>query len=202
MDGARRQLQGLRLRDPNLAVRLYLVEGDILSQAGALRQALELYNRVLAEVPGNHDVLYARALVAERLDDLKMAEADLQRIIGEDPKNYHALNALGYTLADRTDRLPEALQYIEKAMALAPNEPAIVDSMGWVQYRLGNLDAAAEHLKHAYALSHGDAEVAAHYGTVLWEQGKRKQARALWEKARRADPDDHALQKTLQKYPP
>lgn len=202
MDGARRQLQDLRLRDPNLAIRLYLVEGDILSQAGELRQALELYNRVLAEAPNNHDVLYARALVAERLDDLKMAEADLQRIIGEDPKNYHALNALGYTLADRTDRLQEALKYIEQAMALAPDEAAIVDSMGWVQYRLGNLDVAAEHLKRAYELSHGDAEVAAHYGTVLWEQGKRKQARALWEKARRADPDDRALQKTLQKYLP
>lgn len=202
LDGARRQLQDLRVRDPSLAVRLYLVEGEILSQAGQLRQALELYNRALAEAPGNHDLLYARALVAERLDDLKMAEADLQRILAEDPKNFHALNALGYTLADRTDRLQEALRYIEKALALAPNEPAIVDSMGWVQYRLGNLDVAAEHFKRAYDLSRGDAEVAAHYGTVLWEQGKRKQARALWEKARKADPDNRALRKTLQKYLP
>lgn len=202
LDGARRQLQALRLRDPKLTVRLYLVEGDILSQAGEPRQALALYNRVLVEAPDNHDVLYARALVAERLDDLKMAEADLRRIIDADPKNYHALNALGYTLADRTDRLQEALKYIEQAMALAPDEPAIVDSLGWVHYRLGNLEVAAEHLKRAYELSRGDAEVAAHYGTVLWEQGKRKQARALWEKARRANPNDHALQKALQKYPP
>jgi tetratricopeptide (TPR) repeat protein len=202
LEAARLQLQALRLNDPSLSVRLYLVEGDILSQAGELRQALELYNRVLAETPGDHDLLYARALVAERLDDLKMAEDDLLRIIKEDPKNYHALNALGYTLADRTDRLQEGLDYIEKALALAPNEPAIVDSLGWAHYRLGNLDTAAEHLERAYELSRGDAEVAAHYGTVLWEQGKRKEARALWEKARRADPDNRPLQKTLQKYLP
>ena len=202
VDGARRQLQALRLRDPGLAVRLYLVEGDILSQAGELREAMELYNRVLTEVPNNHDVLYARALVAERLNDLALAESDLQRIVSEDPKNYHAWNALGYTLADRTDRLQEALKYINNAVALAPDEPAIIDSLGWVYYRLGDLEAAAEHLKRAYDLSHGDAEVAAHYGEVLWEQGKKKQARALWEKARREDPEDRSLQKTLQKYLP
>ncbi len=200
MESARQQLQSLRLRDPSLALRLYLVEGDVLSQAGQTREALALYNRVLAETPDNHDVLYARALVAERLNDLKLAEGDLRRIINEDPKNFHALNALGYTLADRTDRLQEALDLIQKALALAPDEPAIVDSLGWIYYRLGNLDAAAEHLKRAYELSRGDAEVAAHYGAVLWEQGKRKEARALWDKARRADPDNRALLKTMQKY--
>ena len=200
MESARQQLQSLRLRDPNLALRLYLVEGEILSEAGQLREALALYNQVLAETPNNHDVLYARALIAERLNDLKLAEDDLRRIISEDPKNYHALNALGYTLADRTDRLQEALALIEKAVALAPDEPAIVDSLGWVYYRLGNLDAAAEHLKRAYELSRGDAEIAAHYGAVLWEQGKRKEARALWDKARRADPENRALLKTMQKY--
>ncbi len=202
VEAARQQLQSLRLRDPNLALRLYLVEGDILAQAGQLQQALELYNRLLTESPNNHDLLYARALVAERLDNLTQAEADLRLVINEDPKNYHALNALGYTLADRTDRYQEALELIEKAVALAPDEPAIVDSLGWAHYRLGNLELAAEHLKRAYELSHGDAEVAAHYGTVLWEQGKRKEAQALWEKARRSDPENRALQQTLKKYQP
>lgn len=200
LEGARRQLNDLRVRQPALAVRLYLVEGDILSQAGKLREALALYNQVLTEQPNNHDLLYARALVAERLNDLALAEADLRRIVAEDPNNSHAWNALGYTLADRTDRLVEALEYIEKAVALAPDEPAVIDSLGWVYYRLGNLDQAAQHLKRAYELSRGDAEVAAHYGEVLWRQGKRSEARALWEKARRSDPDNLPLQKTLQKF--
>lgn len=202
VDGARRQLQNLRLRDPQLAVRLYLVEGDVLTRVGELRQALELYNTVLAENPGNHDVLYARALLAERLDDLNRVETDLKQIITEDPNNFHAWNALGYTLADRTDRLQEALVYIEKAIELAPNEPAIIDSLGWVHYRLGNLELAAEHLQRAYDLSRGDAEVAAHYGEVLWQMGKRNEARALWEKARRADPDNRPLRETLERFLP
>lgn len=202
LDGARRQLQSLRLREPRLAVRLYLVEGDILMRVGELQQALDLYNTVLVEAPGNHDVLYARALLAERLDDLTQAEADLKLIITEDPDNFHAWNALGYTLADRTDRLQEALVYIEKAIELAPNEPAIVDSLGWAHYRMGNLELAAEHLQRAYDMSNGDAEVAAHYGEVLWQMGKRKEARALWDKARRADPDNRPLQKTLERFLP
>lgn len=202
VDGARRQLQNLRLRDPQLAVRLYLVEGDVLTRVGELQQALELYNTVLAENPGNHDVLYARALLAERLDDLSRVETDLKQIITEDPNNFHAWNALGYTLADRTDRLQEALVYIEKAIELAPNEPAIIDSLGWVHYRLGNLELAAEHLQRAYDLSRGDAEVAAHYGEVLWQMGKRNEARALWEKARRADPDNRPLRETLERFLP
>ena len=200
LEGARRHLNDLRVRQPALAVRLYLVEGDILSQSGKLREAMDLYNVVLAEQPNNHDVLYARALVAERLDDLTLAEADLRRIVSEDPNNFHAWNALGYTLADRTDRLVEALEYIDKAVALAPDEPAVIDSLGWVHYRLGNLEQAAQHLRRAYDLSRGDAEVAAHYGEVLWRQGKRSEARALWEKARRNDPDNLPLQKTLQKF--
>lgn len=202
LEGARRLLTDLRTREPSLAVRLYLVEGDILAQAGKLREALDLYNRVLIEQPNNHDLLYARALVAERLNDLQLAETDLRRIVTEDPNNFHAWNALGYTLADRTDRLQEALEYIEKAQALAPDEAAIIDSLGWVHYRLGNFALAERHLRRAYELSRGDAEVAAHLGEVLWEQGKRKEARALWEKARRSSPDNLPLKKTLEKYLP
>ncbi|MFA7386963.1 MAG: tetratricopeptide repeat protein, partial [Thiohalobacteraceae bacterium] len=126
LEGARRQLEGLRLREPSLAVRLYLVEGEILAQAGELQEAMALYDRVLAESPDNHDVLYARALVAEKLNDLPATESDLRRIIEQDPDNFHAWNALGYTLADRTDRLEEALGYIEKALTLSPEEAAIV----------------------------------------------------------------------------
>ena len=202
LDAARRQLQNLRLRDPRLAVRLYLVEGELLGRAGQLQQAMELYNSVLAEVPNNHDLLYARALLAEKLGDLATTERDLRQVINEDPNNFHALNALGYTLADRTERLQEAVELIQKALELAPDEAAIIDSMGWAQFRLGNLDAAATHLRRAYELSEQDPEVAAHLGEVLWTQGQRDEARALWEKARKAHPDNKPLQNTLQRLLP
>jgi len=200
LNGARRQLQSLRMREPRLAMRLILVEGEILTQAGELQQAMDLYNQILAEQPGNHDVMYARALLAERLGNLELAESDLRAVVAEDPNNFHAWNALGYTLADHADRLPEALAYIQKAIALAPDEPAIVDSLGWVYYRMGNLDEAELQLQRAYELSQGDAEVTAHYGEVLWQQGKQKEARALWEKASKADPKNQVLQKTMQRF--
>ncbi|MFN2309731.1 MAG: tetratricopeptide repeat protein [Gammaproteobacteria bacterium] len=202
LDGARRHVQGLRLREPRAALRLYLVEGDLLMRADELQQALGLYNEALTGMPGNHDLLYARALLAERLDDLTLAETDLRRIVEENPENFHAWNALGYTLADRTDRLQEALTYIEKALALAPNEPAIIDSLGWAHYRLGNLETAAGHLRRAYDLSKGDAEVAAHYGEVLWQMGRHEEARALWEKARREDPENRPLRSVMERLLP
>ncbi len=200
MDGARRQLQSLRMREPRIAVRLILVEGDILTQAGELQQAMDLYNQALVEQPNNHDVMYARALLAERLGNLTLAESDLRAVVAEDPNNFHAWNALGYTLADHGDRLPEALDYIKKAMTLAPDEASIIDSLGWVYYRMGNLDEAAVQLQRAYELSNADPEVTAHYGEVLWQQGKHKEARALWEKASKADPINQILQKTMRRF--
>lgn len=200
LPGARRHLQSLRLQDPRLAVRLYLVEGEILIRAGELAEAMRLYNDVLAEAPDNHEVLYARALLAERLGESALAERDLRRIVEADPDNFHALNALGYTLADRNERLEEALALIEKALTLAPDEAAIVDSMGWVQYRLGRLDAAVEHLQRAYTLSGEDPEVAAHLGEVLWVQGRHAEARRVWDKARREHPDNQPLQRTLERH--
>ncbi len=199
---ARRQLQTIRSRDPRLAVRLYLVEGDILTHAGQQQEAMNLYNMVLTELPGNHDVLYARALLAEKLNDIPLAESDLRRVVEEDPTNFHAINALGYTLADRTDRFEEALVLIQRALELAPDEAAIIDSMGWVLYRLGRLDEAVQQLRRAYELSDEDPEVGAHLGEVLWQQGKRDEARALWQKARKKSPDNAVLLKTLERFKP
>ena len=198
--GARRHLQSLRLQNPRLAVRLYLVEGEILIHAGELAAAMQVYNEVLVDAPDNHEVLYARALLAERLGESALAERDLQRIVTADPGNFHALNALGYTLADRNERLDEALALIQEALLLAPDEAAIIDSMGWVQYRLGRLDAAVEQLQRAYALSDEDPEVAAHLGEVLWAQGRHAEARRVWDKARRAHPDNQPLQRTLERH--
>jgi tetratricopeptide (TPR) repeat protein len=198
--GARSLLARVRARDPRLALRLYLVEGDLLVDAGELEQAMALYNKVIAISPDNKDVLYARALLAEQLDDVAQAERDLLRIIELDPENAHALNALGYTLADRTDRLSEALSYIQKAMELAPDEVAIIDSMGWVQYRLGNSEAALRYLRQAYEISEYDGEIGAHLGEVLWVTGDEDGARKVWEQARQRHPDNTVLQDVMNRF--
>ncbi|HHQ42631.1 MAG TPA: tetratricopeptide repeat protein [Chromatiales bacterium] len=199
VDGARALLKALRLRNPALTVRLFLAEGEILSDVGRHAEALALYTRALERLPDNAELLYARALVAEKLDRLDMVEADLRRILAKDPDNVHALNALGYTLADRTDRYQEALGYIQRALELRPDNPAIIDSMGWVQYRLGNHERALEYLRRAYELSQ-DPEIAAHLGEVLWVMGDRPAARKVWESALREAPESEVLKRVLERF--
>lgn len=198
---ARARLQDLRARDPGAALRLFLEEGVILSRAGMHTEALALYTRVLQVHPDNDDLLYARSLVAERLDRLDIAEADLRSILERNPEDARALNALGYTLADRTDRYEEALGYIERAIAQAPDDPAIIDSLGWVHFRLGNLELARAHLQRAYEL-HPDGEIAAHLGEVLWTMGERDAARRIWEEAQGFDADNPVLRSTLERLLP
>lgn len=199
LEAARRQLHGMRVRNPELAVQLYVVEGELLVEAGAVQQAMDLYDSVLEETPDNTDLLYARALLAEKLDRLEQTEQDLRRVLELEPDNAPALNALGYTLADRTERHREALIYIEKALALRPEDPAILDSMGWVQYRLGNLEQAEQYLRRALEQVR-DAEIAAHLGEVLWRQGRQDEARRVWEAAREADADNPVLERTMQRF--
>lgn len=196
---ARQQLHGMRVRHPQFAVQLYVVEGELLVNAGEKQQAMDLYNSVLKEMPDNPDLLYSRALLAEEMDDLKMAERDLRRVVELEPDNAHALNALGYTLADRTDRYSEALIYIEKALSMAPEEPAILDSMGWVKYRLGDLQEAEQYLRKALELNQ-DGEIAAHLGEVLWQQGKHDEAREVWNAALERGSDNPVLEQTMQRF--
>jgi tetratricopeptide (TPR) repeat protein len=163
--------------------------------------AAEVFGQALTEFPLDQRLLYARALARVAADDLVGAEADLRRILSVDPDNSQALNALGYTLADRTDRQAEALGYIERALALAPEESAILDSMGWVLYRLGRTEEALEYLTRAYERA-TDAEIAAHYGEVLWVLGRQEEAKTVWKKALEATPDDPVLQETIQRLGP
>ena len=137
VDQAREHLHSLASNNPAVQSRLYQVEGEILVDAGRYEDALAVYNQALTEQPGNHDLRYARALLGERMDNLKLLESDLRRILTEDPENAQALNALGYTLTDRTDRHQEALDLIQRAYALSPEDAAVTDSMGWVNFRLG-----------------------------------------------------------------
>ena len=198
---ARERLRKMRLAHPTEAQRLFLVEGEILSQVDLNVEAYKLYSDYLASQPDDTEILYARALVAESLDRLDEAETDFRRLLEIDPDNTRSLNALGYTLADRTDRYEEALGYVEKAYAQSPDDPAIIDSMGWVLYRLGRLQESRDHLQKAYDMTQ-DSEIAAHLGEVMWAMGDRDAARALWQSARKANPGDPMLEDTVRRYLP
>jgi tetratricopeptide (TPR) repeat protein len=201
LEDVRREIQALRRNNPENAVDFYMIEGQILSDSEQDHEAFKLYTEALQNDPDNEKLLYARALVAERIDSLDVAIQDFQRILESDPDNTRALNALGYTLADRTDRYAEALVYIEKAYAQEPDDPAILDSMGWVHYRLGNLDKAQEFLQQAFKQS-GDGEIGAHLGEVLWASGDQAAARRIWNEALENDPDNPVLREVMQRYQP
>jgi tetratricopeptide (TPR) repeat protein len=198
---ARERLLKVRLAHPAEAQRMFLVEGEILSQIDLKVEAYALYTDYLASQPDDTEILYARALLAESLDRLDEAEADFRHVLRIDPENTRSLNALGYTLADRTDRYEEALVYVEKAYAQSPEDPAIIDSMGWVLYRLGRLQESREYLQKAYDMTQ-DSEIAAHLGEVMWVMGDQDAARALWKSARKANPGDRLLEDTVRRYLP
>ncbi len=182
LEAARQQLQALRTEAPSHGQRIYLVEGEILRDAGRNEEALTLYSQALEAYPADIGLRYARAMMAERLGRLDLMERDLLRILEQDPGNVDALNALGYTLADRTDRYEEAYGYIKRALALRPDNNAILDSMGWVLYRMGNYQEAIQYLRRSLKLKMDD-EVAAHLGEVLWVSGRHKEALEIWNQA-------------------
>jgi tetratricopeptide (TPR) repeat protein len=176
----------------------YLLEAELHRDRGALDAEIGTYARGLAAYPDNAALLYGRALAWERRDDIARAEADLRRILVAEPDNVAALNALGYTLTDRTDRHEEALELIDRARVAEPGNAAIIDSYGWVLYRLGRHEDALVELRRAFALQK-DAEIAAHVAEVLWVLGRREEAREWFDRARGIDPDNRALRRALEK---
>ncbi len=198
---ARERLRSLRLSQPGQAQRLFLVEGEILTGIEWNEEAYKLYSEYLETRPDDLEILYARSLAAERLNRLDQTEADLRAVLKVEPDNTRALNALGYTLADRTDRYEEALVYVQKAFDQTPEDPAVIDSMGWVLYRLGRFQEARDHLQNAYDMT-GDSEIAAHLGEVMWAMGDKESARALWDKARKEAPGDPVLEETVRRLSP
>ena len=180
-------------------VRIYLAREQVLRDSGQAESALELLSAALIDIPDHPDLLYARGLVTAIMDRVEEHEQDMRRLIEIDPDNAHAYNALGYTLADKTDRLAEALELIEKALALLPGDPFILDSLGWVHYRRGELDLALEYLQLAMD-QRPDAEIAAHLGEVLWQLGNKEQAIAAWQDGSQTDPDNPVLKDTMRKY--
>jgi tetratricopeptide (TPR) repeat protein len=193
-----RQLQAQSGEDPMQLGNAYLLEADLLSRKGRVDEARAVYARGLETLPDDPRLLYARALLAAEQDDVAAAERDLRRVIELKPDDAEALNALGYTLADRTDRSREALELIERAIKLKPDEPAIIDSLGWVRYRMGDLDASLRELRRAYE-KQADPEIAAHLGEVLWVKGEREEARRVWEQGRKKDAKNKALLETIRR---
>ena len=196
---ARKRLHGIRTRTERERVQAVLTEEQILREVKQYGEAFDVLTRALASMPAQHDLLYARALVAEKLDKLDVVERDLRAVLKRDPKNVNALNALGYTLADRTDRYDEALALLTEALEQKPNDPFVLDSMGWLQYRLGNYDEAIRYLEQALALR-DDAEISAHLGEVLWMAGDRTQARTVWRRALKHTPDNESLLSIIKKF--
>ena len=174
------------------AVRLYLVESDLLSDANRGMQAMGLLDKALAEHPQQVDLLYARGMLGDDMGSLQILERDMRAIIKIDPENAQALNALGYTLTVYADRLHEAHELIKKAYALMPESAAILDSMGWIEFRLGNLDEAEKYLRMA-ADRDDDGEIMAHLGEVLWVKGEREEAQKIWRDALLKEPESEHL---------
>ena len=175
----------------------YLLEAELRQKDKDAAGEQDAYARGLAAFPDNRELLYARGLMWERQDQIGKAEADLRRLLVVEPDNVAALNALGYTLADRTDRYREALELIDRARVAEPGNAAIIDSYGWVLFRLGKARAALDHLRHAYALQK-DPDIASHLGQVLWMLGRRDEARKYFDEARHLDPGNRSLQRALQ----
>ncbi len=202
-DEALAKLEALAESQTNwsLKVKAYLAQGEILRKQSRYKEGVEMYTLALQENHEDTTLLYARGLMAEKVDRLDMAEADLLKVITKEPENADALNALGYTLADRTARYKEALEYIKRAAELVPDDPAILDSLGWVSYRLGNMDEALMWLSKAFEKLE-DAEIAAHYGEVLWHHNQKEKAREIWGKGKAQNAKNPVLIETLKRIKP
>lgn len=188
---------GLRLnlmqdRFPKQKLRIILMQAGLFSQQGQYEKAFNLLTSALAEYPDQKDLLYTRALMAERINKPDVLEADLKKILVKYPDDAEALNALGYTLLDHADRYAEAEKYLQHALKLQPNEAVIMDSFGWLQFKLGRLGQALDYLERAYAKQQ-EAEIAAHLSEVLWALGRKEEARKLFSKAIKNAPDDEYL---------
>ncbi|MFK5891667.1 MAG: tetratricopeptide repeat protein [Pseudomonadota bacterium] len=185
--------------DAKKQLNLLRLKADILNQALLFNKAYDTYTDALTGYPNHVELLYSRAMVAEKLGRIDSSENDLLLIIKMDPKNSNALNALGFILTEKTTRYEDAKKYIEMALQISPNDMAILDSMGWVLYKLGKMKEALTYLKQAYNIKQ-DPEIAAHYGEVLWFSEQKEQAKQIWQSALKKDPHHEVLKSTMINY--
>jgi tetratricopeptide (TPR) repeat protein len=198
LDEARAFLKRVAAENPEEESQLIVAEAQLLRDANRHRDAFELLSQALDKQPEQPDLIYDLALTAEKLERYDLLETHLRNLIRIKPDHAHAYNALGYSFADRNTRLPEARKLIEKALELSPEDYFIIDSLGWVLYREGDLKGAARELRRAYG-GRPDAEIGAHLGEVLWMLGERDEARRVWDESLKSGPENETLQKTIKR---
>jgi tetratricopeptide (TPR) repeat protein len=198
---ARQHLRQVSAHNNTERVQLTQAEAQLLREASAYQEAFDLLGDALEKMPNAPDLLYDHAMAAEKVNRIDVLEANLRQLIKIRPDYAHAYNALGYTLADRNQRIEEAHDLIQTALKLAPDDPFIMDSMGWVLFRMGRGEEGLDYLQRAYK-QRPDAEIAAHLGEVLWTLGRHDEARRVWDGAMKEHPDNEALQKTVKRFLP
>jgi len=198
LDEARAYLKRVAADNPEDAVQATVAEAQLLRDAQRHKDAFALLSEALDKQPEQPELLYDLALTAEKLERFDLLEQHLRKLIEVKPDHAHAYNALGYSFAERNTRLPEARKLIEKALELAPEDYFIIDSLGWVLYREGDLKGAARELRRAYS-GRPDAEIGAHLGEVLWMLGERDEARRIWDESLKAGPENETLLKTIKR---
>jgi len=198
---ARKHLQQLPVKNDQQRAHLIVTEAELLREAGAHQEVFYLLSNGLEKLPDYPELLYDRAMAAEKIGKLDVLERDLRKLIQLKPDHAHAHNALGYSFAEHSNRLPEALELIEKAIKLSPEDPYIIDSLGWVYYRMGNLNKGVSYLKQAFVIKR-DPEIAAHLGEVLWMQGTKEEAKEVWRSTIKSHPGNEVLLNTMKKFMP
>lgn len=201
LDEARKHLQAIKPSDNAQRIQLVQAEANMLREAQAYGDAYDLLGKTLEGAPDSVDLLYDQAMIAEKLDKIDVLERNLRKVIEIQPDHAHAYNALGYTFADRNQRLPEARKLIEKALELSPQDGYIIDSLGWVLFRMGMVKEALVQLRRAFDLR-PEAEVGAHLGEVLWADGKRDEAQKIWSNLLKDNPTSDSLVNTVKRFAP
>jgi Flp pilus assembly protein TadD len=196
LEEGRKVLREIKPRSEDERVQLVIAEAQLLRDAKRQEESYAMLAQALEKAPDNLALLYDTAMAAERTNRLVEMERHLRRVIELKPDYAHAYNALGYTFADRNTRLPEALQLIEKAHQLSPDDPYILDSLGWVHFRMGDLKRAREVLERAYSAK-PESEVAIHLAEVLWASGDQDGARKLLREVRTQEPGNELLKSTI-----
>ena len=193
LEEAGSRLSLLQMKFPRQKLQLVLVQAELYNQQEKYDEAISTLSNALTDFPNQKELLYTRALILERINKLDLAEIDLKKILAIDPNNFEALNALGYTLLNNSGRYVEAEKLLQKALDLEPNEAVIIDSFGWLQFKLGHLDQALKYLQQAYERQ-PENEIAAHLAEVLWVLDRKDEARKVFERAIKGSPDDEYLQ--------
>ena len=198
MPRARALLRNLQATTEEEQRMKLVAEAQVLREAGQYQEALSVQTQAVEQFPDSSDLLYEQAMLADKAGQPVLMEQLLRKLIAREPDYHHAYNALGYALADRGTRLKEARELIQKAVSLAPEDPFIQDSLGWVEFRLGNRAEAARLLEAAFE-KRPDVEIAAHLGEVLWSMGQQERARQVWSQGLKSSSDNETLRSTLKR---